>query len=123
MSATKLYKQILPIMSEETDICEESIESECRCSDVVDSRNMIMYILNKIYDIPVKNISKIFNFSNTNTYNHINNFENRMNNRKILQLYYNKIVKRLSEINVLISMLIAIIVNYEPKCVTDCQDL
>lgn len=87
---------LFELISEITEIKTDIIKSNCRVQEIIEAKSLIIYILNKEFNLSVCRISSIVNMTKSNVYYHLNSFEQRRKQNKMLDLYYQTALQKLS---------------------------
>jgi len=94
MRKSEIFAEYLEVVSTETEIADSVILSPSKEADVVDARNILVYILYKKGFYPSE-IATLINKSKRCIGLCISNFEERLLSRKMLSIIYKRIVKQL----------------------------
>lgn len=93
MCKTEIFANILNIVSEVTEVEMEDIISDCREQEVIEAKSLLIYVLNKHYNLSAYAISCMLGNHKSNVYYHLNNFEDRKRQNALLDIYLQKVLK------------------------------
>lgn len=94
MCKTRLFKTVLRLVSQETEISEIMILSKSRCTAVVDARSILVNILNDYGVYPVE-IASFIKQTPASIRKIISNFDFRARNNKLIDTITQDIRNRL----------------------------
>lgn len=94
MCKSEIFSTIIKIVSMETEVSESLILSDCRSTDAVDARYLLVYFLQQNGLYPSA-IASYINKTNRSVNYILANFENRLKQGKIMRIYMEKIKKSL----------------------------
>lgn len=89
---TKIFNEVLKIVSEVTEISEEVILSKAREAEVVDARAILAEVLRQKGFYP-NTIAELMHTSSRNVVMIHNNYADRLNNSVMMQINYSYIKK------------------------------
>lgn len=97
MCKTKIFEELLNIVSLVTEIDTDEILSKNRDSEIIDARCILIHILYKKYGMTPKIIGQLISCTKTNIYHHINKFENRTYQNKMLSIQYQITLQKMED--------------------------
>ena len=94
MCKSEIFATIIKIVSMETEVSESLILSDCKSTDTVDARYLLVYFLSQSGLYP-PSIASYIQKTNRSVNYILANFENRLKQGKIMRVYMGKIKKSL----------------------------
>ena len=100
MKKSEIFAEVLRVVSEMTEIEVDDILSDCRREDVVEARVLLIYVLSKA-DFKPACIAHYLGCTRGSVYYHLNGFENRLRQNKMLEMYCSKTLQKLLKSNLI----------------------
>ena len=94
MCKSEIFATIMKVVSTETEVSESLILSDCKSTDTVDARYLLVYFLSQSGLYP-PSIASYIHKTNRSVNYILANFENRLKQGKIMRVYMEKIKKTL----------------------------
>lgn len=97
MKKLELFNKILAIVEEETEVSREDILSGSKKEEVVDARALFIFVLHMMGFYPVQ-ISSLSGICSRCINPFISKFNDRKDERRILRINYESVVKQLRDL-------------------------
>lgn len=94
MCKSEIFATIMKVVSTETEVSESLILSDCKSTDTVDARYLLVYFLSQS-GLYLPSIASYIHKTNRSVNYILANFENRLKQGKIMRVYMEKIKKSL----------------------------
>ena len=99
MCKSKIFTELLIVVSDVTEIKQDIIISPVRREEVVDARSLFIYILSDYYGFKPNSIADFLGCTPMNVHKHLNSFKNRLKNNQMLEIYYKLIINKVQTNN------------------------